>query len=199
MVQIWAVPFTSYFLSFLICQTGKIKGILLLGILWGQNENEMLQGKPWPQILTIIRYTVSVSYYYKVHPSIHPSIPPSIHLSIHASIPASATILIVWETTLGREVREKKQGLNGKGDYVTISQGLLYPTAMMIDPPSLVLTWQATYTCFTQDHREMMLLWFKSQPHREFYLRQRRWKRGHYWVGENFSVSNFNFFLLIEG
>lgn len=153
MVQMWAVQLTSYFLSFLTCQMGKINGTFLYGVLGGLNENEMLQGKPWTQMLTLIRYIASVSYYYHYYPSIHLSIQPS----MHAFQPLQQ--FLQFGSPLGRDARAEKQGLNRRGDYITINQGpFASQTSVMLTPSGFVLPWQATYTYFTEGHTEMMSL-----------------------------------------
>lgn len=142
-----------------------------LGILW--------------VISTIITF-IYLSTHFVIHPTMHPFQP--------------LQQILLFESQVGRDVREEKQAWNRRRDYIIKQGPVASQTSVMPGPPSLVLPWQATGTYLLMA-TQRWCDWDCSVSliNRKFCLRQWRGKMGHRWVGENFSVWNFNFFLLIEG
>lgn len=144
-----------------------------------------LLGTLW--VLSIIVTFIHSSAHLVTHPTMHPFQP--------------LQQILLFESLVGRDVREEKQAWNRRCDYITIKQGpVASQTSVMPGPPSLVLPWQATGTYLLMATGRWCDWDCSVCPiNRKFYLRQWRGKMGHRWVGENFSVWNFNFFLPIEG
>lgn len=148
---------------FLISQTGRINHTFLFGIFWGLNQNELLQGKPWTQILILIRYTLSVIYYYYFYPSIYHLVTQP---TMHPFQPLQQFLL--FESRVGRDVRQEKQVWNRRRDHVTIKQGpAASQTSVMPGPLRLVLPWQATCTHLLMATRETMLLGLQRLSHKQ--------------------------------
>lgn len=126
----------------------------LLGILW---------------VLSIIITFIHPSTHLVTHPTMHPFRP--------------LQQFLLFESWVGRDVREEKQVWNRKRDYITIKQGpVASQTSVMPGPLSLVLPWQATCTYLLMATQRWYYWDFSVCPiNRKFHLRQwwgkmGRWK-----------------------